>query len=101
MPITKLDTVAALVAIDLQKGIVGMQTVHPTSEIVSRSAAIARAFREHGLPVVLVNVIAPAPGRTDSGPRHYAITEDWVTLVPELGQEPSDILISKRSPARF
>ena len=56
MPLTKLDTTAALVLIDLQKGIVGLQTVHPGSEIVGRSAQLARAFRQHGLPVVLVNV---------------------------------------------
>ncbi len=101
MPVTELDLVAALVVIDLQKGIVGMQTVHPTSEIVRRSAALARAFRERGLPVVLVNVVAAAPGRTDSGPRNYAFSEDWDALVPELEQQASDVLISKRSPGAF
>jgi hypothetical protein len=29
MPLTALDPNAALILIDLQKGIVGMQTVHP------------------------------------------------------------------------
>jgi len=29
IPLTKLDTNAALIAIDLQKGIVGIPTVHP------------------------------------------------------------------------
>ena len=67
MPLTKLDTTAALIVIDLQKGIVGLPTVHPASEIISRAAQLARAFRERGLPVVLVNVSGRAPGRTDAG----------------------------------
>jgi hypothetical protein len=29
MPLTSLDTTAALILIDLQKGIVGLPTVHP------------------------------------------------------------------------
>ena len=63
MPLTKIDSVAALVVIDLQKGIVGMQTApYPADEIVARTAQLARAFRERGLPVVLVNVTAAAPG---------------------------------------
>ena len=66
MPLTKLDT-AALIVIDLQKGIVGLPTVHPTSEITARAAQLARAFRQLGLPVVLVNVTGMAPGRTDAG----------------------------------
>jgi nicotinamidase-related amidase len=47
MPLTKLDT-AALIVIDLQKGIVGLPTVHPTSEITARAAQLARAFRQLG-----------------------------------------------------
>ena len=39
MPLTKLDPKTALILIDLQKGIVGMPTVHPAAEIVSRAAA--------------------------------------------------------------
>jgi nicotinamidase-related amidase len=56
MPLTQLDPTAALIVIDLQKGIVGMPTAHPIAEIVERNAQLARAFRERGLPVVLVNV---------------------------------------------
>lgn len=55
MPLTKLDTHAALIVIDLQKGILGVETVHPMSEIITRNAALAHAFRKRGLPVVLVN----------------------------------------------
>ena len=101
MPLTTLDTTAALIVIDLQKGIVALPTVHSTAEIVDRSAQLARAFRERGLPVVLVNVTAPAPGRTDAGPRNFSFPDNWAELVPELEQQPSDYLVSKQRPGAF
>ena len=101
MSLTTLDSNSALVVIDLQKGIVGLPLSHSVEPVVARSAELARAFRERGLPVVLVNVTAGAPGRTDMGPRKYAFAEDWAELVPELEQQPKDILISKRSPGAF
>jgi nicotinamidase-related amidase len=96
MPLTKLDPIPALVVIDLQKGIVGMPTVHPIGEIVTRTAQLARAFRQRGLPVVLVNVTGMAPGRTDAGMPKFAFPPDWTELVPELNQQPNDHLITKQ-----
>jgi nicotinamidase-related amidase len=96
MPITKLDSISALVVVDLQKGIVGLPTVHPAGEIVSRVAQLARAFRERGLPVVLVNVTGGAPGRTEIARPRSAFAPDWAELVPELEQQPSDLLVSKQ-----
>jgi nicotinamidase-related amidase len=96
MPVTKLDTTAALVVIDLQKGIVGLPTVHPASDIIGRTAQLARAFRERGLPVVLVNVTGRAPGRTDAGAPKFSFPADWSELVPELQQHPDDHLVSKQ-----
>jgi nicotinamidase-related amidase len=101
MPLTTLDTNAALIVIDLQKGIAGMPMVHPTSEIIDRSAQLARAFRERGLPVVLVNVAAMAPGRTDTARPKLAFPPDWTDLVPELDQQPSDCLITKQRVGAF
>src|SRR6202020_2585647 len=65
MPLTQIDNVSALVVIDMQKGLVGLPTVHPFSEITERIARLAHAFRQHRLPVVLVNVAGGAPGRVD------------------------------------
>lgn len=101
MPLTKLDTTAALVVIDLQKGIVGMPTAHPAEEIVGRAAQLARAFRERGLPVVLVNVSGAAPGRTDAGPRNFSFPADWTEIVPELEQHADDILVTKQRVGAF
>jgi nicotinamidase-related amidase len=96
MPLTKLDTTAALVVIDLQKGIVGLPTVHPVSEIIGRTAQLARAFRERGLPVVLVNVTGRAPGRTDAGAPTFSFPADWSEVVAELQQHPDDYIVSKQ-----
>lgn len=96
MPVTKLDDNSALIVIDLQKGIIGMPTVHPVQEIIGRSAQLARAFRERGLPVVLVNVTGAAPGRTDAGIPKLSFPADWTELVPELEQHPGDHIVSKQ-----
>ena len=101
MPLTMLDPHAALIVIDLQKGIVGLPTVHPTAEIVGRAAQLARAFRKRGLPVVLVNVMGRAPGRTDAGSPKFSFPPDWSELVPELEQHPNDYLVSKQRPGAF
>jgi nicotinamidase-related amidase len=101
MPLTDLDPNAALIVIDLQKGIVGVPTVHPATEIIGRAAQLARAFRDRGLPVILVNVTAPAPGRTDSGRRNLSFPDGWAELVPELEQHPDDHLVSKQRPGAF
>jgi nicotinamidase-related amidase len=97
MPLTKLDSTAALIVIDLQKGIAGLPTVHPVGEIIGRVARLAHAFRERGLPVVLVNVTGVAPGRTDAGvPNLSSFPANWTELVPELEPRPSDHLVSKQ-----
>jgi nicotinamidase-related amidase len=101
MPLTQLDTTAALIVIDLQKGIVAIPTVHPASEIVGRAAQLARTFRERNLPVVLVNVVAAAPGRTDAGTPKFSFPPDWTELVPELEQHPGDYLVSKQRRGAF
>jgi nicotinamidase-related amidase len=97
MPLTKLDSIAALVVIDLQKGVAGLPTTpHPAGEVIGRAALLARAFRERGLPVVLVNVTGAAPGRTDAGPPKFSFPPNWTELVPELEQHPTDHLITKQ-----
>lgn len=83
MTVTTLDPVSALVVIDLQRGIAG----HPqAAPVVAHAAELADAFRERGLPVVLVNVTGGAPGRTER-PRPTADRpEGWADVLPELGE---------------
>jgi nicotinamidase-related amidase len=96
MPLTKLGDTSALIVIDLQKGIAGLPTVHPAGEIIGRTAQLARAFRERGLPVVLVNVTGGAPGRTDAGRPKFSPPADRTELVPELEQHPDDHIVTKQ-----
>jgi nicotinamidase-related amidase len=100
MPVTQLDPNTALVVIDLQAGIVGMEGLAPHSAdvVVARSVELIDAFRARDLPVVLVNVNAQPPGRTDVPPRFTGeLPEEWARLIPELNQQPGDILVTKRS----
>jgi nicotinamidase-related amidase len=101
MAITAIDPKAALVIIDLQKGLLAYPTLHPLPEIVTRAAELAAAFRRHGLPVVLVNAAARAPGRTDQARNALAHAADWLEFVPELGQRPDDLVITKKAPGAF
>lgn len=102
MTATTLDPRTALVVIDLQRGIVALPTAHPADEVVARSARLAAAFRKAGLPVVLVNVVGGAPGRTDGGPAGTAsFPEGWAELVDELDRQPADITVSKRQWGAF
>jgi nicotinamidase-related amidase len=102
MPLTELDPVAALVVIDLQKGIVPMAAANAGPAVVGRAAELASTFRLHNLPVVLVNVVGMTPGRTDQQrPNLASFPAGWSDLTPELGAQPQDILISKRSVGAF
>jgi nicotinamidase-related amidase len=101
MALTTLDAKTALIVIDLQRGIVALPVVHPASEIVQRSVAVLDAFRRHALPVVLVNVAAGAPGRTDQGRHSGDFPAGFADLVPELKQQPSDHLVTKRTWGAF
>jgi nicotinamidase-related amidase len=100
MPVTVLDPRAALVVIDLQKGVLGMAVAHPAGEIVERSAALARAFRARGLPVVWVTVSGRAPGRT-ALQRQFARPAGWDELADELGAEAGDFRVTKLQVGAF
>jgi nicotinamidase-related amidase len=101
MALTTLDPNTALIVVDLQKGIVGYPFVHPIHEVVARSRTLLDAFRERGLPVVLVNVAGAAPGRTEQPPRIGDFPADWIELVPELDRRATDIVVTKRTWGAF
>jgi nicotinamidase-related amidase len=101
MALTTLDLNTALIVVDLQKGIVGAPFIHPIEKVVERSCALLHAFRECGLPVVLVNVSGRAPGRTER-PRHSEpFPVGWTELIAELDQQPGDIVVTKRTWGAF
>jgi nicotinamidase-related amidase len=102
MALTGLDPNTALIVIDLQKGIVNGNFVHPIAEVIDRIRALIDVFRAKNLPIVLVNVAGRPPGRTEQGPRSsISFSEGWTDLLPQLDQQPSDIVVTKRSWGAF
>jgi nicotinamidase-related amidase len=101
MAVTTLDPKTALILVDLQKGIASIPAAHPAAEIIAKASSLAKAFRAHHLPVVLVNVGGGAPGRTEAPPRGGERPADWMELVPELDAQPSDILVTKKTWGAF
>ncbi|MEU4039418.1 hydrolase [Streptomyces collinus] len=108
MSLTMLDPRTALVAIDLQNGIVGMPTQpYAGADVVARTAELADAFRDRGLPVVLVRVsFAPdfadaVPGRTERQARGLAFPEGWDAVVDELTGYAGDIRVTKHNWSAF
>ena len=101
MAVTTLDPNTALIVVDLQKGVVTRQTApYSPAAVVAKTAELARAFRAHKLPVVLVHVTGGAPGRTEQ-PRQAPPAPDGADLVPELDQQPSDHIVAKKSWGAF
>ncbi|KAA3451928.1 hydrolase [Mesorhizobium sp. SARCC-RB16n] len=101
MAVTMLDQRTALVVIDLQKGIVSLPTAHPAGEVVKQAAILAEAFRDHGLPVVLVNVDGLPPGRTEQPSRVREFPAGWTDFVDELQPRPQDHIVTKRTAGAF
>ena len=102
MAITVLDEHAALVVIDLQKGIVAAPTVHPAAEIVARAAELARAFRESR------RARCWHRGQRGSGTHrkrdggNLAFPPDWRELVSGAGPATQrDLLVTKHRPGAF
>lgn len=96
MPITAFDSSAALIVIDLQKGLAGLLPAVTLDPLVARSAALARAFRARGLPVVLVTVDGAAPGRTEHASHRGAFPPGFTDLLDALDPQPGDIRMIKR-----
>jgi nicotinamidase-related amidase len=101
MPISALDPKTALLVVDLQKGIVGLPTVHPIEGIIQNSVALLEAFRERQLPVVLINVDGGPPGRAEQSFSTRGMPAGWTDLIPELRQQPGDHLVTKRTRGAF
>jgi len=100
MPLSGLDANAALIVIDMQKGIVALPTAHPMPGVIDNVAALCRAFRARGLPVVLVNVTGRAPGRVEAT-MNFTPPPDWAELIPELDRQPGDETVTKMNVGAF
>jgi nicotinamidase-related amidase len=98
----------ALVVIDLQRGIVATPTVpFPASDVVTNASQLARRFREQHALVVLVHV-DPGPGGilfprpiTDVVRPPLNPTPGWADILPEIGPEDGDVVVTKHHPGAF
>ena len=98
MPVSTLDPIPALVVIDLQKGLAGIDAAHPMDGVVAHTAELADAFRARDLPVVLVTATGRAPGRTERGGAQSlgALPSDWADVMDELHPAPTDHRVTKQ-----
>lgn len=110
MDLTLEPSRTALVAIDLQRGIVSLPSApYPASQVVERAAEVARALRAAGGTVVLVHVTPSPDGRDALKPitdapnpaAGRALPPDWAEILPEMGPQPGDIVITKRQWGAF
>lgn len=108
MPVTTLDPASALVVIDMQKGILAMPTVHPTTGVLANVARLVEGFRVKERPVVLVRVgWSPSGGdalksRTQSAPVSGKRPANFFEYADELRADAQrDILVHKRQWGAF
>lgn len=101
MTVTILDPKTALVVLDLQEGIRAFVQGDAPNAVFKAAGALTAAFRRHKLPVILVNVDAAAPGRTESPRRFAGFPPEALKFVGELDQQPSDIVVTKKSWGAF
>jgi nicotinamidase-related amidase len=98
----------ALVIIDLQRGIAAGKTVpNASADVIANAVRLANASRARGVLTILVRV-DPGPGgsllprpMTDQPRSALSITPDFAEIVPELGPEPSDVVVTKHQPNAF
>lgn len=99
----------AILVIDLQKGIVGLDTSPVTSRsVVANAANLLKAARRAGAQPILVHVGAsadsadwPRPPSDADARRPAALPPDWSELVPELERQEEDLVVFKRQWGAF
>ena len=99
----------ALVVIDLQKGIAGMDTEpRRSSEVIANAKRLAAGLRARGAFIVLVRVSGSADGKDRLHPdcdqpmmAGVKLPEDWAELVPEMAPQPGDHVLTKRQWGAF
>src|SRR6201996_2830342 len=96
----------ALVLIDLQNGIVGMNPApHSSAQVVENSRKLADAFRVHGAPVVYVRVnlndFMKLPVDQLHNLRDNPLPTAASEHAPAAGFHPGDLLVTKRHRGAF
>ena len=107
-PLELAAATTALIVIDLQAGILGRPAApHASADVLERSAAMCRRFREKGAQVVLVRVSFSADGAdvlsqpSDEQMPRGARPDGWDVLAPALGSDSRDIHVTKHQWGAF
>jgi nicotinamidase-related amidase len=108
-PLNIDKTKTAIVIIDLQKGIVAMETKpYASKTVIENTAQLLKTFRKNNMPVFLVRVATSS----DQKDRLNPVTDmtfgggakmpaDWSEIVSELSKEASDFVITKKQWGAF
>ncbi len=99
----------ALVIIDLQRGIVAMQTEpYPADIVISQTKNLKDAFQKADAQVMLVRVKGSLDGKDMLSPnadepmvRSGEMPKDWAEIIPELTPADNDLIITKRQWGAF
>ncbi|MGC5255640.1 isochorismatase family cysteine hydrolase [Gordonia sp. DT218] len=102
MTATALDPHTALVLIDLQSGTLGRGLVHQPADIVARSVALANAFGENDMPIVVVRATGTPPGRTEySASMPATFPAEFAELHPDVDALDAAVRVDKSSWGAF
>lgn len=101
MSFTQIDTKTALLVIDLQYGIVALNTCHPTSPVIENCIKIIDKFRLLSLPICFVNVDGTALGRNEQVKSNTTKPANWSQLIGELNLQAGDLFITKQTWGAF
>ncbi|MCA8354972.1 hydrolase [Burkholderia cepacia] len=103
-----LNRTVALVAIDLQNGIVTLPVVpYSGAQVVAKTVELATAFRALKLPVIYVHTSYQPDGgvalkvRTDAPSAPPNLDPEWSAFAPAVGVGPSDIVVTKHQWGAF
>jgi nicotinamidase-related amidase len=100
----------ALILIDLQRGVVGRPLApRSAADVVKNAARLAIAFRALKATVVLVNVafhpdirdLLNPPVDSPAPFNPAVLPPDWTEIVPEIGPQLGDLLITKHQWGAF
>jgi nicotinamidase-related amidase len=100
----------ALVLIDLQQGIVGRALEPRTAAtVVENARRLTEKFRAAGATIVLVRVTFQPDGKDRlnlpvDAPMQFnagTLPANWAELVPDIGPQPGDLIITKRQWGAF
>ncbi|GLS91028.1 hydrolase [Psychromonas marina] len=101
MSFTQIDAKTALLVIDLQYGIVALNTCHPATDIINNCGELINKFRLLSLPICFVNVDGAASGRTEQIKGKTTKPANWSQLISELNPRAGELLITKQTWGAF